>query len=306
MSLNRCVLAVLDPTTDDQPAARKGAVLARSLGVRLELFVARYDQFVDTNDKARNGLLKRTAEKFQSLHEELSADLDVRLDVRWDRPVDEAVVRKVEEVKPGIVVKDTHYHPAIKRAIFSNTDWNLIRTCPVPLLLAKAAPLSARPRIVAAVDPVCAHDKPARLDRRILGVSRALGAALNGELTVVHAFDDAAVSAAIHAAAGAGMGAAAPLMQSPEILETEEKKRRDAFEALLREESIDLSQSRLLTGNPVDELIRCAEDMSAEIMVTGAVSRSGLKRLLIGQTAEALLDRVPCDLLVVKLDEQVS
>jgi universal stress protein E len=33
--------------------------------------------------------------------------------------------------------------------------------------------------------------------------------------------------------------------------------------------------------------------------VTGAVSRSGWRRLLIGSTAERLLDRLDCDLLII-------
>jgi hypothetical protein len=32
----------------------------------------------------------------------------------------------------------------------------------------------------------------------------------------------------------------------------------------------------------------------------GAVSRSGLKRIFIGNTAQRLLDLLPCDILVVK------
>ena len=32
----------------------------------------------------------------------------------------------------------------------------------------------------------------------------------------------------------------------------------------------------------------------------GVVARSGLKRLLIGNTAERVLDHLPCDLLVIK------
>ena len=38
----------------------------------------------------------------------------------------------------------------------------------------------------------------------------------------------------------------------------------------------------------------------SDIVVMGAMSRSGLKRMLIGNTAERLLDRLPCDLLIVK------
>jgi universal stress protein E len=43
-----------------------------------------------------------------------------------------------------------------------------------------------------------------------------------------------------------------------------------------------------------------AERLHADIVVVGAVSRSGMQRALIGNTAESLLRFLPCDLLIVK------
>jgi universal stress protein E len=43
-----------------------------------------------------------------------------------------------------------------------------------------------------------------------------------------------------------------------------------------------------------------ADDTRADIVVMGALARSGLKRLLIGNTAERMLDRLNCDVLIVK------
>jgi universal stress protein E len=40
--------------------------------------------------------------------------------------------------------------------------------------------------------------------------------------------------------------------------------------------------------------------LGAGIVVMGALSRSGLKRLFIGNTAEAVLDSLACDVLIVK------
>jgi len=37
-----------------------------------------------------------------------------------------------------------------------------------------------------------------------------------------------------------------------------------------------------------------------DVMVMGAVSRRGLDRIFLGSTAERVLDRLPCDLLIVK------
>jgi nucleotide-binding universal stress UspA family protein len=55
-----------------------------------------------------------------------AGDLEIAVDARWDSPLADGIVRKAVESGAGIVVKDTHYHPVLKRSLFSNTDWNLI------------------------------------------------------------------------------------------------------------------------------------------------------------------------------------
>src|SRR5690606_32682884 len=64
-----------------------------------------------------------------------------------------------------------------------------------PLLLVKPRPLSAAPKVLAAVDPVHEHDKPAELDRAILSFAKEFNTAVQGELHVLHSFDTAATLA---------------------------------------------------------------------------------------------------------------
>jgi universal stress protein E len=47
-------------------------------------------------------------------------------------------------------------------------------------------------------------------------------------------------------------------------------------------------------------LPRVARETHAGVVVMGAVSRTGLKKLFIGNTAERVLADLPCDVLVVK------
>jgi universal stress protein E len=53
-------------------------------------------------------------------------------------------------------------------------------------------------------------------------------------------------------------------------------------------------------GGARDQLVSLTESLPADLVVMGAVSRSGIKRLFIGSTAEEVLDRLPCDVLIVK------
>ena len=47
------------------------------------------------------------------------------------------------------------------------------------------------------------------------------------------------------------------------------------------------------------------KQQNADFLVMGAVARRGVKKLLIGSTAARVLDRLPCDLVIIKPAELV-
>jgi universal stress protein E len=46
--------------------------------------------------------------------------------------------------------------------------------------------------------------------------------------------------------------------------------------------------------------------LQADVVAMGAISRSGLKRVFIGSTAEDVLEHLPCDALIVKSPDFAS
>jgi universal stress protein E len=303
MSNTKTILVVIDPSADSQPALEKSARFARALGASLEILTCDYDQHLaggrsltaQTVQDARESLLEMHRRHLEALAAPLRAGgLEVRLHVTWEHPLDRCVLRKVGELEPLLVAKDTLYRDHVRRASFANTDWNLIRRCPVPLLLVKAHELAAIPRIVAAVDPLHAFDKPADLDHAILALATELTVALQGRLEVFHAYDTAP---AIAAAVGGITPIAAPVR---ELAEATEATHRAALSRLLEGYSIASDAVHLRQGVAAEQLLTISRAIPADVVVMGAVSRSSIKRVLIGNTAERVLDRLPCDLLIVK------
>ncbi|MGD8341920.1 MAG: universal stress protein, partial [Gammaproteobacteria bacterium] len=204
MAQSNSILVIVDPTTKEQPAVARAAWLAEKLGSGLELFICDYDQylagerFFDSKalEKARAGLLERHGQRLEKLAAPIrEKGVEVSVDVAWDHPVHDAILRKVESSNPKIVVKDTHFHSAIRRSLFTNTDWHVIRDCQTLLWLVKPHTDPAIRKVVAAVDPLHERDKPARLDHKILETAETIRDAIDGELDVVHAFDPAPVYA---------------------------------------------------------------------------------------------------------------
>jgi nucleotide-binding universal stress UspA family protein len=56
----------------------------------------------------------------------------------------------------------------------------------------------------------------------------------------------------------------------------------------------------LIGKRPIEAIAEVARDTGSAIVVMGAISRSGMKRVFIGNTAELILDAIGCDVLVVK------
>jgi universal stress protein E len=300
------ILAVIDPTSVEQPGLDKATRLARRFQAALELFICDYDPSLSGQPFFDSVKLRELREEFVTERVEFLEEradqlrdegLAVETHVHWDHPVYRGVVRRVQESSPDLVVKDTHYHSAIRRTLFTNTDWNLIRTCPAPLLLAKAGEWRTAPRILAGLDPEHLGDKPAVLDHDILEYGELLAGRLGGELRAVHAFFPAALLAAATSMAGMPLVSGASAV---EIVEAERRRVAGLLVEVAGQHGLPADRVHLEQGSAVDVLPRTAETLAADILVMGAVSRSRLQEVFLGSTAERVLDRLGCDVLVVK------
>jgi universal stress protein E len=300
------ILAVFDPTSEAQPALGKAASLARVFGSTLELFICDFDPslsgqpFFDTDKlrELREEFLTERVEFLEEVADGLRAQgIAVETHVHWDNPLYRGIVRRVQESSPDLVVKDTHYHSVIRRTVFTNTDWSLIRTCPVPLLLAKPGAWHVPPKVVAALDPGHLGDKPAALDHDILDCAQFLAGRLSGEVHAVHAFFPAALLAATTSMTGMPMVSG---VTGGEIVETERERIAGVLSGIVATHGLPPERIHLEQGSAADVLPRKAEKLAADLLVMGAVSRSRLQELFVGSTAERVLDRIGCDVLVVK------
>jgi universal stress protein E len=297
------VLVVVDPTASFHPAVERAAWLAKHAPAHIELFISDYSsQIADPRShgvaakEARAAVLDRHRQRLEQLAAPLRATgASVAVDTRWDYPLHDSIVRKAEDCGANLILKDTHYHSVLKRSIFSNTDWSLIRNCAATLWLVKPRPPGQKPCFVAAVDPLHERDKPATLDQRILATGAQLCRTLGGELHVFHAFDVAATIAV--STDSMTMPIALPI---PEVAEAMRAEHTEAVERLCKEHGIPPARTHIHQGGTRQLLLTLTEQLRADAVVMGAISRSGLKGLFLGNTAEDVLDRLHCDLIIVK------
>jgi universal stress protein E len=300
-SIRRILVAIKDYEARTTPALLKSGQLARASGAQIELFhgisTALYvDGYgassVELPHMERN-IRSSIIEKLEKMAARLRGEgLKVTVAAEWDFPVYEAVVRRASQIKADLVVADQHAGRHMVAGLLHLTDWELLRLSPVPVLLVKTPGTYRRPVVLAALDPGHTFSKPAALDRRILAASSTISHALHGTQHVLHAY------------------VPFPFMADPGTLvnqETVEQLQADATAAAqkaldreLRSTRIPKAQRHVVGRHPADAIEQTAREIHSSIVVMGAVSRSGLKRLFIGNTAERVLDLLTCDVLVVK------
>lgn len=91
-----------------------------------------------------------------------------------------------------------------------------------------------------------------------------------------------------------------PELSYAEHMEAAMSEHTTLVEDLLRRFGIGSHKVHLALGKPSETLPAFAREVEASLVVMGVVSKGTLERLLIGNTAEKVLDDLRCDILVIK------
>lgn len=284
---------------------RKAAWIARQSAARVELFhvisdarnVATSRPLPDEEIEARQAALteKRLLRMRQLSRSPVFRGIDVQCKVVWEAAAYRAIIRRALATRPALLIAGTHRHTLTMRLLLGSTDWDLIRYCPVPLLLVRSTRKYRAAPVVVAVDPFHAYEKPAGLDARLLKFGRTFAALMHGDLHVFHAYMPLVPLQTLP------MAAAAPLiLMPPEQEPAHQHQVERSIDKLALSAGIPKRRCHVQMGHVPEELADVVRRTGAGLVVMGAISRSTLARLVLGNTAERVIDKLSCDLLVIK------
>lgn len=288
-SINK-IMVVIEPDQDKQLALDKAVRLARVSGAELELLVCDHSPYLEDGYYFDPLQAARLREEHVANNRQLLENMagvirgqgfHVSVDALWGNPPYRAIVKKVLDSKPDLLVQSSRHHEKIARLLLSHQDWQLLRYCPCPLLLVKDQSWPEHPVFVVAVDPTHVNDKPAELDTQLTAAAVRLAEVTEGSVHVFHSCYQPPVS---------GM--------YPVRVDLDLYKQKTA--ELLSAFSLSDDQLHVVDEDVKKSLPVLLKDLHANVLVMGAVSRSAVDRFLVGSTAERLLDRVSQDVLILK------
>ncbi|HEX2790838.1 MAG TPA: universal stress protein [Steroidobacteraceae bacterium] len=298
-TIRRILVAIGDTRSRSRASLVKAAQIARACHAELELFhdiskpvfVEVIDQPAMLKRVTRDGRRAVLADLERLAAPLRASGLTVHTATEWDYPAHEAIIRHALRVGSDLIVTQSRARHRLP-ALLGYTDWSLLRDSPVPVLLVKSNRRYRRPKILAAIDPLHPYAKPSGLDQNILREAQTLATALGSAFHVIYAYRPLLL---------APTGTAVSISRAASTIEARARSAaRAALDHALRHSAVSAARRHLVEAHPVDAITAAARRLSAAIVVMGAISRRGLKRLFIGNYAEQLLDELRCDLLVVK------
>jgi universal stress protein E len=313
-AIRRILVAVKELQATSHPAVLKAAQLARACVAEVQLFhslaTPLYTDLYAMGDKSLEGLeqnlRQRALGRLEVIADQLRQhSIKVTVAADWDFPVYEAIIRRALSIKADLIIVSRHSGRHTAPWLLRLTDWELVRLSPIPVLLVKNPHAYRHPAVLAAIDPTHAYAKPLQLDKQILHIGRTISERLRGTLHAVHAYARmpiGSVSGTVPAEA-----AKSGLMTPGLFRKMEDKMAQRALQRAkasvtraLRATRITASRRYVIQSDPISAIAQATRKSRSAIVVMGAISRSGYKRLLIGNTAERILDELSCDILVVK------
>lgn len=292
------ILVVVDSSTRHTPALHRAVELARRSGASVHLLMPVFDARIEATAELVDAEVQKLAmQQFsdQRLHwlssvtaELVAQGLRASCEVLWAPALHDAVLARVIETQPDLVVKDLERERLMRRwSVIRPADWKLARLCPAPLMLVQTGASLLPRRIAAAVELAGGGQGKNGLDDRLLQTALPLAMVAGAEINLLHVFPYRAADEGFNSKLDA-------------VLESLRCKDAEAFDQFAARHSVPQDRRRLLEGDPALEIQMHVEDERVDLLVLGTVHRGAFERFLLGSNAETLLAHAVCDILLIK------
>lgn len=297
----RNILYVSHGTADETEGLRQALSLARNNEAPLKVILlipALPKQFADHQSKYEAGLVSQMKVSIEQTSQALKLDtslLKMTIEVLNEKAAVNAVIKQVLQHGFDLVIKEADQSDEQKR--YQARDMDLLRKCPAAVWLCRPISKSRdKMQIAVAIDPEVANEADEKLSIRLLQLARSLADTCSGELHILSCWNFPLESELRH-----NVFIKVSEDEIERMVEEEREAHLQKLDRLLALARLQGSNHiHHLRGNPDKLIPKFARDQEVNVMVMGTVARTGIKGVMIGNTAENIIQKLPSSLLALK------
>jgi nucleotide-binding universal stress UspA family protein len=298
------ILIASDERASLLSALEKAALVERYTGARLTVAQVIYDPIGEEpatyfgKDETQSIIDKLIATERNELTEHVSEFAarvaDLRADVVWDKNPAQGILSEAARIGADLIVKPLSESHGIADFLQAPIDWTLMREAGCPVLFTRQQPWQGTAKVLAAVDASEAEHEA--LNRAILLAAQTAARTLDAELHLVSVYPSLGQHMTQYQVANDFEG-----------IKSEMKARRTAvLEVFTDRLGLEITETHVLEGRPRIAIAQLAETLGVTLTVLGTAARTGLKKLVIGNTAEDIIRHLGTDLLTVRESDQAD
>lgn len=289
----RSILVVLDKPKHAQVALDRALGIAAASGAQLHLAsfcwlpMVEDSDFFDTHQ--RRALRKSAEQERRRWLDGLVLDRGlteaaVATEVVWAQDIATWVAERVAAGRCDLVVKSVHQ---TRTLLHTPTDWALLRSCPVPVLLVSTQPHAGIRQVLATVDVGAAGAERQRLNETVARLAARFAELHDARLHVVNVVEFY------------------PSFEDLDFFDPAKARRKAQADARARLKEmligygVDHSRLHVPVGKVGQAVAELSGAIGADLVVVGTGTRRGLGAALLGNSAEKILGRLECDVLAV-------
>ncbi len=259
-------------------------------GPKMDLFMDLLVNEGETLEDFEMEAMREADAKLRRLAEKIAGSVEIQTRVYVGESFAE-VTHAVQREGYDLVLAGTRGLAPWEQFLVGSTAKRLIRKCPSSVWIVKAEHIGIPQVVLAATDF-------SEISRKAVSQGLLVAQHANAAFHLLHVVDSKDVPEDVISRIPKGSS----LQQE---INEEASKRMDAFidSIAVDRASIQVHQS---WGTPWQEIRRAAKFQAADLVVIGTVGRSGIQGLLLGNTADKVLDTCDCSILTVKPDGFVS
>ncbi|MEM9529947.1 MAG: universal stress protein [Pseudomonadota bacterium] len=303
MNTFRNILVVPRTIDRNDPALSQAAAIAHQNGASITVLWPQEDELdLETSREFLPELTQEIESHLHRLEAELATEgLNAKAQLRFGKTF-LAIIHHVYEHQHDLVIKTARGMDVGRHLIFGSTALHLLRKCPCPVWIVDPD----RPAvggIMAAIDPVVKGEAEQRLNEEILRTAADLARFMGEPLHVLNAWSPASERLSRNLS-----WMRLPVPQDPAVIEAVEQRHREALERITAPfvERAGQMHLHLERGMPEVVIPAQADRLEVQTLVMATMARSGIPGLLIGNTAEVVLNDISRSVFVIKPEGFVS
>lgn len=289
------ILVVCDRSGGKNSALKRALSLQEKTKAHITLLGFCYADIKNPEDLEAAKLSRKDLEKFvlkqrdkelkTLLKKENVSSKQVNAKAVWSKDISKAICKFCESHDVDLVIKSGHRS---ETWMYTSTDWQLFRYCKSPVMITAGKGWKKKPRILAAVDLGSRNKAKIKLNHSVIVQAKALAHDLNDEVHLVYALKVPEVLADMD------------LIDPRKYVAEKRKKLAPLIEKLCEEYQLKKENVHIKQGDASKVVPSIANKVKADALVCGSMARKGVKAKLMGNSAEAIVQKLYTDILVVK------